>query len=148
MKKLFIASLFISLLFTGCSKPADKQINILDEIVPELDNAQKQDVTTEENLKANVGLTFDDVKDPVLYLGAVNQNTTFFFMATLQEDSDQQKISDQLTQVMEGWVNTANQGYISGNTEYSLIIHEDKIYGIMHQDASTYQKIIEIIQES
>lgn len=61
-------------------------------------------------LNANFGLGTDNVPDAVLYMGAPNQNTTFFLMLTKAENADTQFILDMLERKMDGQVRTAEMG--------------------------------------
>ena len=120
--------------------PSDQEI--LDEITPLLSNAVEQDLSIPDALEMNVGIDSETISDPVLYLGMPNQNTTFFFMGTLSAEADEDAVKTQLESILEGWVKTCEQGYISGATDHTVIQKGNKVFAVMHQDAESYRQIV------
>lgn len=112
--------------------PSDDEI--IENMAPYLDSTEEQDVSTDEWLKANLGLTSADVTDSRYIIGMPYQNTTNFFMGTFTEDADIEKITAQLEDVMKNWVDSCERGYSEGFTEYKIIVKQDKIFAIMNKD--------------
>jgi len=116
---------------------------ILTDMAPYLENAQEQDMSTEERIKANVGLGYDQISQAVLYMGMPMETptTTYFFMGQMADGADSQKISSQLKQVMEGWIETYKRGYLQGNPEYGIIVSGDLVFAVMHENAGDFAAI-------
>ena len=116
---------------------------ILTDMAPYLENAQEQDMSTEERIKANVGLGYDQISQAVLYMGMPMETptTTYFFMGQMADGADSQKISSQLKQVMEGWIETYKQGRLQGNPEYEIIVSGDLVFAVMHENAEDFAAI-------
>ena len=123
-------------------KPAQWD-QILTDMAPYLENAQEQDMSTEERIKANVGLGYDQISQAVLYMGMPMETptTTYFFMGQMADSADSQKISSQLKQVMEGWIETYKQGRLQGNPEYEIIVSGDLVFAVMHENAGDFAAI-------
>lgn len=143
-------TLLFTLLLSGCSSkdkdiafPSDSEI--LQKVTPYLSDTVKQDLSQDIFLEANLGLTSDDVLNPVLYMGMPNQNTTYFCMFTLVEKSHIQEVKEHLTLIMENWVDSAEQGYLSGSSAYEIIQKGDKIFVIMHEDANSFNELVAYI---
>lgn len=148
MKKITLLILILALLtpvLVGCSSqksiplPSDEEI--MEKVTPFLSNTEKIDVLTEETLASNLALTYKDVKDVVLYMGAPLENTTYFCMLTLTEDADRENVKSKLTNVMEGWVKTGEQGYITGFLDYKIIEKQNKIFVVMHENAEKFEEL-------
>ena len=124
---------------------ASEDDKIMEEVLPYLENTQKQDPANyssmEEFLMANFGLGEADIADAQLYMGAPNGNTTYFAMLTPTPDADTELIREKLENNLKGWVETSQQGYTQGYTEYSVIESGGKIFAVMHEDAKQYQKL-------
>lgn len=116
---------------------------ILTDMAPYLENAQEQDMSTEERIQANVGLGYDQISQAVLYMGMPMETptTTYFFMGQMADGADSQKISSQLKQVMEGWIETYKQGRLQGNPEYEIIVSGDLVFAVMHENAGDFAAI-------
>lgn len=97
----------------------------MEKMTPYLTNAQEQDPSLypsyDDFLKANLGIGEDQVTDAVLYMGAPNQNTTFFLMLTKAENGDTDTIIQALENKAVSMVETASMGYTQGYTEYKII---------------------------
>ncbi len=152
MKKIF-AALFLVLTFMFCAvacskeeqKPFPSDEEIMDEMAVYLEDSVFMDpavyASMNDFLNANFGLGTDNVSDAVLYMGAPNQNTTFFLMLTKAENADTQFILDMLERKMDGQVRTAEMGYMMGSTAYAIIEKENKIFVIMHEDPESFAKM-------
>lgn len=123
-------------------KPAQWD-QILTDMAPYLENAQEQDMSTEERIQANVGLGHDQIAQAVLYMGMPMEtpNTTYFFMGQMADGASSQKICDKLNQVMTGWVETYKQGRLTGNAEYDIIVSGDLVFAVMHENAEDFAEI-------
>lgn len=154
MKKILLglcSVLCLSLVLSGCAKhtklPSDEEI--VEEMSIYLENTVYQDASLypSENdfIKANFGLTQEDVADVVLYMGQPNQNTTFFSIITKTENADSELILEKLEAKMQGLIETAEIGYIQGYTEYSIIEKDNKVFALMHEDVNSFMKMKEYI---
>lgn len=152
MKKalLFMMSVFMLVTIVGCDSknqsvafPSDEEI--MEVISPYLGNALPQDVAEEAGLLANLGLTNQDLIDPVLYMGMPNQNTTYFCMATFTEGADRENVTTKLNTILKGWTQTSEQGYIQGNLDYEVIVKKDKVFAIMHENLADFQAMQEYL---
>ena len=153
MKRNFAITCITALLVlfsVGCSQKADEKTMPTDqEIVEALSDCLEDTVyqdpaaypSLNDFLQANLGLTEQDVSDAVLYMGAPNQNTTFFLILTKTEDGDTQQILEKLENKMKAQVETAEMGYMTGYTEYDIIEKENKIFAIMNQDAEKFTQM-------
>lgn len=119
--------------------PTDEEI--LTEVTPYLANAEQQDVSTDDTLKANMGFGSEVFTNPVLYMGMPKGNTTYFFMADLTETADKTIVKEKLDTILQGWVKTSEQGYVVGGTDYSIIEKGNKIFAVMHEESNSFQKL-------
>lgn len=116
MKKFIALLLIFTLVFAGCSGKEEKTFptdeEIMEKMTPYLTNAQEQDPSLypsyDDFLKANLGIGEDQVTDVVLYMGAPNQNTTFFLMLTKAESGDTDTIIQALENKAVSMVETAS----------------------------------------
>lgn len=135
---------------TEAKKPAEDALwdTILADMAPYLEDAQEQDMSTEERIQANVGLGYDQISQAVLYMGMPTEtpNTTYFFMGKMADGADSQAICDKLNQVMTGWVETYKQGYLQGNAEYDIIVSGDLVFAVMHQNAEDFAAICDYLK--
>ena len=92
-------------------------------------------------LSANLGMSEDDVSAAVLYMGAPNQNTTFFLMITPTAEADTDAILEKVESKMESQVQTAEMGYMTGYQEYAIIQAQGRIFAIMHEDADQFAEM-------
>lgn len=150
MKKIngFLIGLvcFMTLL-SGCAKeklPTNEEV--MKFVEPYLSETIYQDPATNPTmndfLMANFGLSEEEVCDPIYYTGQPNQNTTFFAILTKTEKADSQKIIEKLDRRMQAQVQTAEMGYMQGNTDYSVIEVENRIFLIMHADEEKYRELV------
>lgn len=134
----------------GAEEPAGDALwdTILADMAPYLEDAQEQDMSTEERIQANVGLGYDQISQAVLYMGMPTEtpNTTYFFMGKMADGADSQAICDKLNQVMTGWVETYKQGYLQGNAEYDIIVSGDLVFAVMHQNAEDFAAICDYLK--
>lgn len=134
----------------GAEEPAGDALwdTILTDMAPYLEDAQEQDMSTEERIQANVGLGYDQISQAVLYMGMPTEtpNTTYFFMGKMADGADSQAICDKLNQVMTGWVETYKQGYLQGNAEYDIIVSGDLVFAVMHQNAEDFAAICDYLK--
>lgn len=134
----------------GAEEPAGDALwdTILVDMAPYLEDAQEQDMSTEERIQANVGLGYDQISQAVLYMGMPTEtpNTTYFFMGKMADGADSQAICDKLNQVMTGWVETYKQGYLQGNAEYDIIVSGDLVFAVMHQNAEDFAAICDYLK--
>lgn len=151
MKKIaaLFAAAFIMLSLSGCLKEQQKSFPTDDEIMGNimeyLDSAVLIDPaiypSKNDFLKANLGLGEEIVSNAVIYMGAPNQNTTYFMMITKAEGADSKVITDKLQSIMQSHIKTAEMGYMSGYTEYSIIEKGSKVFVIMHESPEDYSKM-------
>lgn len=155
MRKIcaLLAAAFIILSAAGCSKEQPKPFPTDDEIMSNISAYLGSAVLIDpaiypsknDFLKANLGLGEENVSNVILYMGAPNQNTTYFVMITKAKNADSKVITDKLESIMQGCVKTAEMGYISGYTEYSIIEKGDKIFAIMHESPEGYSKMLDYL---
>ena len=119
MKKLLAALLASALLLTGCAGGTEQggsssqteesssaaqapltDEDILAEVEPYLEDTVWQDpsayASMDEFLGGNLGLDTTQVASATIYMGAPNQNTSFFLMLTPTEDADPEVIREKL----------------------------------------------------
>lgn len=124
---------------------------ILEEMSPYLENAQKQEIeaagSLDDFLLNNLGLETDGIKDAVLYLGMPNQNTTYFLMLTLEDSADRENINQKIEEQLKAWQKTAEMGYVSGYTEYKIIEKQDKLFAVMHEKQDSFEKMCEYLED-
>ena len=129
--------------------PSDEEI--IEEMSPYLENAQKQEIESagslEDFLLNNLGLETDGITDAVLYLGMPNQNTTYFLMLTLDDSADREAINQKVEEQLKGWQKTAEMGYVSGYTEYKIIEKQDKLFAVMHEKQDSFEKMCEYLED-
>ena len=123
---------------------------ILAMVEPYLEDLVFQDPTSypsfNDFLKANLNLDDTNVVSATLYLGGPNQNTGCFLMLSPTKDADEEMIAEQLQLKAESMVNTAEQGYTQGYTEYSVIQNEGRFFLVMQADATKYNELVELIK--
>ncbi len=154
MKKFIALLLIFTLVFAGCSGKEEKTFptdeEIMEKMTPYLTNAQEQDPSLypsyDDFLKANLGIGEDQVTDAVLYMGAPNQNTTFFLMLTKAESGDTDTIIQALENKAVSMVETASMGYTQGYTEYKIIDKGEKIFLVMHEDQKSFEEMVEWLE--
>lgn len=156
MKKtlaVMLSALLVLLCSAGCDYKKEKAFPSDEEIMSALSgylgDAVLQDPaiypSLNDFLSSNLGLSDKEVSDAVLYMGASNRNTTFFAMLTVVEGADHESIKSRLDSVMQGQVKTAEMGYTSGSTEYSIIEKGDKIFAVMHEDPDSYSEMLDYL---
>lgn len=145
MKKLLAALLASALLLTGCTGGTSPEgsstasgeesstvsqapltdEDILAEAEPYLEDTVWQDpsayASMDEFLSSNLGLDSTQVAAVTIYMGAPNQNTSFFLMLTPTEEADPEVIREKLENKAEGMVTTAEMGYTQGYAGYKII---------------------------
>ena len=154
MKKMISLLLSFTFIFAGCSTTEEKTFptdeEILEKMTPYLTNAQEQDPALypsyDDFLKANLGFGEDQVSDAVLYMGAPNQNTTFFLMLTMAEGADLDFITEKLEAKAVSMVETASMGYAQGCTDYKIIQKGEKIFLVMHEDQSSLEEMVQWLE--
>lgn len=123
--------------------PSDEEI--MEHMTAYLENTVFQDPASYPSLNdfisANFGMSDKEFSQLTLYMGAPNQNTTFFLMATKADGADTALIKEKLENRMQSAVKTAEMGYMSGYTGYSIQEKGDKIFAVMHEDAGKYNEI-------
>ena len=133
MKRLLAALLASALLLTGCAGGTEQSKSssqteesssaaqtpltdedILAEVEPYLEDTVWQDPSVyadmDEFLIANLGMDSTQIASAALYMGAPNQNTSFFLMLTPTEDADPEVIREKLESKAAGMVTTAEMG--------------------------------------
>lgn len=148
------ALLLIGALLSGCSGDTKNTVTdeeILKQVEPYLTDAVQQTAEGYDSedafLKANLGLGSSTLEDVVLYMGMPNQNTTYFLMAHLADGAEAAVAKEKLEQILQGFAQTAEMGYISGNTEYTVLEAADRIFAVMHADAASYAAIVEYLEQ-
>lgn len=128
------------------SRQALTKEEILEAVSPYLENAEYQDPAAyppqEDFLLANLGLSEADVSDVVLYLGAPNQNTTFFLMLSVAPGGSRETVLEKIEARMQAHVHTAEMGYMEGYREYSVIETDPWIFAVMQEDPQKYEELI------
>ena len=154
MKKLIALLLTFTFLFAGCAGKEEKTFptdeEIMEKMTPYLTNAQEQDASLypsyDDFLKANLGLGEDQISNAILYMGAPNQNTTFFLMLTKAEGADTETITQALENKAASMVETASMGYTQGYTEYKIIDKGEKMFLVMHEDQKSFEEMVEWLE--
>lgn len=157
MKKILFCILF-GLLFVGCSKEkADSSVNtnltsiaVLEKISPYLENLEYQDPKAYKSpndfYKANQGLEETQVESAVLYMGAPNRNTGYFLMLTKKPETDSDLVLEKLKNISTGWIKTAEQGYLEGNRDFSVIQKGNVFFLVSHYDPEKYTELVELLE--
>lgn len=123
---------------TKTKKSLPTQQQIMHNVMPYIANTQEVDISSEDTLQANLGLTKEQVADGVLYMGMPNQNTTYFAMISVKENADKESIKLQLNAVLESWVKSAEQGYYEGYRGYKVIEKQTMMFAIMNENQENF----------
>lgn len=157
MKKIIVFILFV-LIFAGCSK--DKTASsgntnltsreVLKKVSPYLENLEYQDPKSYKSIndfyKANLGLEETQVESAVLYMGAPNRNTGYFLMLTKKPETDSDLVLEKLKNISTGWIKTAEQGYLEGNRNFSVIQKGNVFFLVSHYDPGKYTELVELLE--
>lgn len=169
MKKLLAALLASALLLTGCAGGTEQggsssqteesssaaqapltDEDILAEVEPYLEDTVWQDpsayASMDEFLGGNLGLDTTQVASATIYMGAPNQNTSFFLMLTPTEDADPEVIREKLENKAAGMVTTAEMGYTQGYAEYEIIENTGRYFLVMQADATKFQELVQLLE--
>lgn len=170
MKKLLASLLASALLLTGCTGGTSSEgssaasgeesstvsqapltdEDILAEVEPYLEDTVWQAPSAyagmDEFLSANLALDSTQVAAVTIYMGAPNQNTSFFLMLTPTEEADPEVIREKLENKAEGMVNTAEMGYTQGYAGYKIIENVGRYFLVMQADATDFQELVQLLE--
>lgn len=170
MKKLLASLLASALLLTGCTGGTSSEgsstasgeesstvsqapltdEDILAEVEPYLEDTVWQAPSAyagmDEFLSANLALDSTQVAAVTIYMGAPNQNTSFFLMLTPTEEADPEVIREKLENKAEGMVNTAEMGYTQGYAGYKIIENVGRYFLVMQADATDFQELVRLLE--
>lgn len=122
---------------------------VLQLVEPHLEGALLQEAeaypSEDAFWQANLGLDEGSVAQGVLYLGAPNQNTTFFALLRKTPEADAQQMLGQLESRLQAHVETAEMGYMQGNREYTVVQKGDLLVAWMHEDPAQYEEVAEAL---
>ena len=124
--------------------------DILAEVEPYLEDTVWQNPSAyagmDEFLSANLALDSTQVAAVTIYMGAPNQNTSFFLMLTPTEEADTEVIREKLENKAEGMVNTAEMGYTQGYAGYKIIENVGRYFLVMQADAADFQELVQLLE--
>ena len=169
MKRLLAALLASALLLTGCAGGTEQggsssqteesssaaqapltDEDILAEVEPYLEDMVLQDPSAyadmDEFLLANLGMDSTLIASATLYMGAPNQNTSFFLMLTPAEGADTDAIREKLESKAESMVKTAEMGYTQGYAGYEIIENTGRYFLVMKADATEFQELVQLLE--